>query len=109
MIDFPYIRDLTQKTPSKIVMLVVDGLGGSANPNTGKTELETAKLPNLDRLANVSAGGMTIPIAPGITPGSGPGHMALFGFDPVKYLIGRGVLEALGMGIQLSRGDIAAR
>lgn len=109
MIDFPYIRDLTQTTPSRIVMLVVDGLGGSGDPNTGKTELETANLPNLDQLAHTSAGGMTIPVAPGITPGSGPGHMALFGFDPVKYLIGRGVLEALGMGIHLSGGDIAAR
>ena len=109
MIDFPYIRDLTQKTPSKIVMLVVDGLGGAPHPETGKTELETARLPNLDGLATESAAGMTNPVAPGITPGSGPGHMALFGFDPVKYLMGRGVLEALGIGIELSNGDIAAR
>ncbi|MBM3944200.1 MAG: 2,3-bisphosphoglycerate-independent phosphoglycerate mutase [SAR202 cluster bacterium] len=109
MIDFPYIRDLVQSTPTKIVMLVVDGLGGAPHPDTGKTELETANLPNLDRLAGESASGMTIPVAPGITPGSGPGHMALFGFDPVKYLMGRGVLEALGIGINLANGDIAAR
>jgi 2,3-bisphosphoglycerate-independent phosphoglycerate mutase len=109
VIDFPYIRDLVHPTPSKIVLLVVDGLGGAPHPKTGKTELETASLPNLDRLARDSACGLTVPVAPGITPGSGPGHMALFGYDPVKYLMGRGVLEALGIGITLSDGDVAAR
>ncbi len=109
MIDFPYITELCSSTPSKIVMLVVDGLGGLAHPDTGKSELETAKTPNLDRLATQSACGLTTPVAPGITPGSGPGHLALFGYDPVKYLIGRGVLEAIGIGVEIKKGQVAAR
>jgi 2,3-bisphosphoglycerate-independent phosphoglycerate mutase len=109
MIDFPYISEICRRTNSKIVMLVVDGLGGAPSPETGLSELETASLPNLDRLAQESAAGLTTPVAPGITPGSGPGHMALFGYDPVKYLMGRGVLEALGIGVDLRDGDIAAR
>ena len=109
MIDFPEIEDLCQSTPSKIVMLVADGLGGLPHPDTGKSELETAALPNLDRLAQQSSCGLTSPVGPGITPGSGPGHLALFGYDPVKYLIGRGVLEALGIGVELDEGDVAAR
>ena len=109
MIDFPYITELCNPTPSKIVMLVVDGLGGLPHPDTGKSELETAATPNLDRLASDSACGLTTPVAPGITPGSGPGHLALFGYDPVKYLIGRGVLEAIGIGVELRNGQVAAR
>ena len=109
MIDFPYITELCNPTPSKIVMLVVDGLGGLPHPDTGKSELETAATPNLDRLAADSACGLTTPVAPGITPGSGPGHLALFGYDPVKYLIGRGVLEAIGIGVELRNGQVAAR
>ena len=109
MIDFPYISDICRSTPSKIVMLVVDGLGGLPHPDTGESELETAILPNLDRLARQSACGLTDPVTPGVTPGSGPGHMALFGYDPVKYLLGRGVLEALGIGVELSEEDVAAR
>ena len=109
MIDSPYIKDLTRQTDSKIVMLVVDGLGGYPHPETRKSELETADLPNLDRLARESACGLTTPVAPGVTPGSGPGHMALFGYDPVKHLIGRGVLEAVGIGLKLGKGDVAAR
>ena len=109
MIDFPNIEDLCQSTPAKIIMLVVDGLGGLPHPETGRSELETADLPNLDRLAGQSACGLTTPVAPGVTPGSGPGHMALFGYDPVKYLMGRGVLEALGIGVELGQGDVAAR
>ena len=109
MIDFPYITELCNPTPSKIVMLVVDGLGGLPHPDTGKSELETAVTPNLDLLASDSACGLTTPVAPGITPGSGPGHLALFGYDPVKYLIGRGVLEAIGIGVELRNGQVAAR
>ncbi|MEE2884660.1 MAG: 2,3-bisphosphoglycerate-independent phosphoglycerate mutase [Chloroflexota bacterium] len=109
MIDFPYIADICRQTPSKIVMLVVDGLGGLADIKTGKSELDVARLPNLDLLASQSECGLTDPVSSGITPGSGPGHMALFGYDPVKYLLGRGVLEALGIGINLDHGDVAAR
>ncbi len=109
MIDFQYLDDVCRSTPSKIVMLVVDGLGGLPHPDTGKSELESAELPNLDALAKRSACGLSIPVMPGITPGSGPGHMALFGYDPVKYLMGRGVLEALGIGVELSEGEVAAR
>ena len=109
MIDFFNKTELCRSTSSKIVMLVVDGLGGLPNPSTGKSELETAVIPNLDLLAQKSDCGLTTPVLPGITPGSGPGHTALFGYDPSKYLVGRGVLEALGIGIDLSANDIAAR
>jgi 2,3-bisphosphoglycerate-independent phosphoglycerate mutase len=109
MIDFPHIADICQPTHSKVVMLVADGLGGAPHPETGRSELEVARTPNLDRLASHSACGLTTPVLPGITPGSGPGHLSLFGYDPVKYLIGRGVLEALGIGVNLQDGDVAAR
>ena len=109
MIDFPPLADIAQSTPSKIVMLVVDGLGGAPHPDTGRSELEVARLPNLDRLAKESSTGRTVPILPGITPGSGPGHLALFGYDPLKYFIGRGVLEALGIDAPIADGDVAAR
>ena len=109
MIDLPFLADICRPTDSKIVLLVVDGLGGAPNPETKKSELETASLPNLDRLASRSAAGVTTPVMHGITPGSGPGHMALFGYDPVKYLMGRGVLEALGIDVELGPGDLAAR
>lgn len=109
MIDFPYLSDLCLETPSRIIMLVVDGLGGLPHPESGRSELETAHLPNLDRLAQQSACGLTTPVVPGITPGSGPGHMALFGYDPLKYLVGRGVMEALGIGAVLGPDTVAAR
>ena len=109
MIDLPFLGDVCRSTDSKIVLLVVDGLGGAPHPDTGKSELETAALPNLDALANRSEAGLTTPVMSGITPGSGPGHIALFGYDPVKYLMGRGVLEALGIDVELGPGDLAAR
>ena len=109
MIDFPHIADVCQSTPSKVVMLVVDGLGGAPHPDTGRSELEEARTPNLDSLASRSACGLTLPVLPGITPGSGPGHLSLFGYDPVKYIIGRGVLEALGIDVEIREGDVAAR
>ena len=109
MIDLPFLGDVCRSTDSKIVLLVVDGLGGAPHPDTGKSELETAALPNLDALAGRSAAGLTTPVMSGITPGSGPGHMALFGYDPVKYLMGRGVLEALGIDVELGPGYLAAR
>ena len=109
MIDFPFLKDICRRTDSKIIMLVVDGLGGLPHPATGKTELETARIPNLDALASRSACGVTLPVAPGVTPGSGPGHLALFGYDPLKYVIGRGALEALGIGLDLGENDVAIR
>ena len=84
-------------------MLVVDGLGGLPSvEHNRRSELEVAHTPNLDKLAQVSSCGSTIPVLPGITPGSGPGHLALFGYDPLKYIVGRGVLEAMGIGILLA-------
>ena len=96
------ISQVSRSTDSKIVFLVIDGLGGLPHPDTGKAELETASTPNLDRLASLSMCGLTVPVAPGIIPGSGPGHLALFGYDPVANLIKRGVLEAAGIGIDLT-------
>ena len=109
MIDLEVLRDCYTSSPTKIVLLVVDGLGGVAHPETGLSELETAHLPNLDAMAQESACGLTTPILPGVAPGSGPGHLALFGYDPLKHLIGRGALEALGIEVDLQPGDVAAR
>ncbi len=102
-------RELKLSNASKIVMLVADGLGGLPLEAGGKTELETAATPNLDALAQRGVSGLSIPVKPGITPGSGPGHLGLFGYDPLKYVIGRGALEATGIGFELGPDDVAAR
>lgn len=102
-------RELKQKNDSKIVMLVADGLGGLPMQPGGLTELETAQTPNLDALATRGVQGASIPVLPGIAPGSGPGHLGLFGYDPLKYMIGRGALEATGIGFELKEGDVAIR
>ena len=109
MIGFEHMKKLSRTSPSKIVLLVIDGVGGLPHPETGKTELESAKKPNLNRIAKESLCGLIDPVGPGITPGSAPGHLAIFGYDPVKYNIGRGVVEALGIGWELKPDDIAAR
>ncbi len=105
----PLVRDLKIRNESKIVMLVADGLGGLPVTPGGPTELEAAKTPNLDALAKQGVQGSMYPIAPGITPGSGPGHLSLFGYDPVKHFIGRGALEATGVGFKLGPKDVAIR
>ena len=103
------VHSLKTTNNSKIVMLVADGLGGLAVEPGGPTELEAAKTPNLDALAKQGICGLSHPIGRGITPGSGPGHLGLFGYDPVKFLIGRGALEATGIGFALGPNDVAIR
>src|SRR6267378_1233182 len=105
-----FYSELTLKTDAKVALIVLDGLGDVATREQGYvTPLEAAVTPKLDALARDSAQGRMLPVAPGITPGSGPGHLALFGYDPLEYQVGRGVIEALGLGLELQAGDIAAR
>ncbi|MFA5367376.1 MAG: 2,3-bisphosphoglycerate-independent phosphoglycerate mutase [Dehalococcoidia bacterium] len=111
MISLDQIKQIAQSTTSKIIFLVMDGLGGLPHPDTGKTELESARRPNLNRLAKDGICGLSTTVSAGITPGSAPGHLAIFGYNPLEpnYQIGRGVLEALGIGFDLEDGDIAIR
>ncbi|HTG44093.1 MAG TPA: phosphonopyruvate decarboxylase-related protein, partial [Verrucomicrobiae bacterium] len=102
--------ELTLETKAKLVLVVMDGLGDLATGGSdSSTPLEAAATPNLDALTQDGAQGRLIPVAPGITPGSGPGHLGLFGYDPLEFQVGRGVIEALGLGLELKPGDIAAR
>jgi 2,3-bisphosphoglycerate-independent phosphoglycerate mutase len=103
------LKPLLEKNDTKILLVVLDGLGGLPVREDGKTELELANTPNLDRLAYLSACGLHIPVDIGITPGSGPGHLGLFGYEPTRYEIGRGILEALGLDMEVTERDIAIR
>ncbi|MFW5708814.1 MAG: 2,3-bisphosphoglycerate-independent phosphoglycerate mutase [Chloroflexota bacterium] len=107
--DLDVIQRIRSKADTKMLLLVLDGLGGLPFNDRSATELEVAETPNLDALASRSICGLQVPVASGITPGSGPGHLALFGYDPIKYQIGRGVLTALGIDFDLQPGDVAAR
>ena len=107
MNDQELLRPLIEPNTTKLVLVVMDGVGGL--PVNGASELEKAVTPNLSALAGGSACGLQIPVACGITPGSGPGHLGIFGYNPLQYEIGRGVLEALGLGIHLTENDIAIR
>ena len=106
--DLNIIKQLSQQSNSKILLCVLDGLGGLPALK-GRTELEDASTPNLDKLARNSDLGLSVPVEHGITPGSGPGHLALFGYDPLLYQIGRGALEATGIEFELQDNDLAAR
>jgi 2,3-bisphosphoglycerate-independent phosphoglycerate mutase len=104
-----FIRELIEPADTKIVLLVLDGLGGLPLEPDGQTALEAAVTPNLDDLAACGICGLHQPVGPGITPGSGPAHLALFGYDPIEYQVGRGVLSGLGIGFELTTQDVAAR
>src|SRR6266513_5774274 len=103
------IRELREPGKTRIVLLVADGLGGLPMEAGGKTELESARTPNLDACAREGICGLSTPVLPGITPGSGPGHLGLFGYDPLQYQIGRGILEALGINFEVGPDDVAIR
>jgi len=109
MISSEVVKDLVVKADTKIVLVVMDGLGGLPHPGSRLTELESARTPNLDKLARRGMLGLIDPIAQGITPGSGPAHLALFGYDPFRYQIGRGAVAAFGIGFDMHRGDVAVR
>src|SRR5205085_6591217 len=102
------LSQLARAADTKILLVVMDGLGGYADGDRG-TELEEAATPNLDRLVAAGSTALLDPVGPGITPGSGPGHLALFGYDPVEFQLGRGALSAAGLGVELKPGDVAAR
>jgi 2,3-bisphosphoglycerate-independent phosphoglycerate mutase len=108
-VDLDMIAELVEPAETKIVLLVMDGLGGLAAAKEGKTALEAARTPHLDELAAQGICGLHESVRAGITPGSGPAHLALFGYDPLRYQVGRGVLAALGIGFDLRQGDVAAR
>ena len=105
----PVLKEISKKTPTKILLVVLDGVGGLPRDPGGATELAAARTPNLDALAEQSALGLYTPVFPGLAPGSGPGHLAIFGYDPFKYTVGRGVLSALGLDIPLGPDDVAVR
>ncbi len=109
MADFEVLRTLARSNGTKVVLLVMDGLGGLPLSPDGQTELEAAHTPNMDRLAREGSTGLHVPIALGVSPGSGPAHLALFSYTPIQYEVGRGVLEALGIGFDLQPHDLAAR
>jgi len=102
------ITSLAKANDKTIVLLVMDGLGDTPG-DRGGTPLQAARTPNLDALAGRSACGLLVPVATGVTPGSGPGHLGLFGYDPLVYQVGRGVLSALGIEFPLEERDVAAR
>src|ERR1051325_7873997 len=109
-LDSVYSELTLKGTKAKLVLLVLDGLGDIATrENNYITPLEAARTPNLDFLTQDASQGRLIPVAPGITPASGPGHLGLFGYDPIEFQVGRGVIEVLGLGIELKSGDVAAR
>lgn len=103
------VESISVPSPSKVIVIAVDGLGGLPDPETGKTELETAATPNMDSLAFEGNCGLMVPVRPGIIPGSLPGHLAIFGFDPLIYSIGRGAMEAIGINFDLQADDVVAR
>jgi 2,3-bisphosphoglycerate-independent phosphoglycerate mutase len=109
MTQHDLIRSLKEPSESKIVLLVADGLGGLPLEPGGKTELESASTPHLDAAVRDGVCGLSLPVLPGITPGSGPGHLALFGYDPLEHQIGRGILEALGINFPVGARDVAVR
>ena len=109
MVSLDDLKALAHPAETKMVLFVLDGLGGLTRKGDTKTELEAARTPNLDRLAAEGNLGLADPVAPGITPGSGPGHLGLFGYDPLRYRIGRGVLEAVGVDLEMTERDLAAR
>ncbi len=108
-VNLEFIELISRLSPTKIVLIVIDGLGGLPNPETGKTELETANTPNLDKLAAKGICGLIDPVSSGITPGSSPAHLALFGYNPISFEVGRGMVEAVGIDFDIQPEDVAAR